>query len=182
MNRISEEVQLVGAVIALLVVAIVLWFPFPAHSTIERIEWRAVIEIEEFMPVHYVDTLNAPPDDAYNSTSRYQCDGYYDMQSKQYKETCEWRYTYDVDRYVHVRDVVETGTNRNPVFKDYTLEHAELYGNQRVGNKRIEYYATMSFGKQCKVTEDFWQRAEIGERVKAKKSILYGYWCHLAHE
>ena len=79
------------------------------------------------------------------------------------------KYYYEVERWVHERDVVTQGTDHDPQWGKVELSEAtgdNGVGQEREGSRSATYGVTTSDGKRYTADEDFWLSLEEGQSIR----------------
>lgn len=79
------------------------------------------------------------------------------------------KYYYEVERWVHTRDVTTSGTDHNPYWGEVTLSGAtgdNGVGQEREGKRSATYGVTDSKGKRYTAEEEFWTGLSEGQELK----------------
>lgn len=130
-------IAIVGGVFAL--ICCLLYFGFhPKSYTLEvkQISWEWNVHIEEYQIEHH-DGERSKPKDAYNVDKHYhpRTKTWTDDEGRTHtKDESYWTYDYDVNRWIEVRVVRNTGYDHEPFFLEYTL--AESNREDGIGAER----------------------------------------------
>lgn len=79
------------------------------------------------------------------------------------------KYTYDIERWVHERDVKTEGKDHDPKWGEVKLSGAtgaNGTGQEREGQRTGTYGVTDSAGKHYTADEDYWQKLEQGQEIE----------------
>ena len=79
------------------------------------------------------------------------------------------KYTYDIERWVHERDVKTEGKDHDPKWGEVKLSGAtgaNGTGQEREGQRTGTYGITDSAGKHYTADEDYWQKLEQGQEIE----------------
>jgi hypothetical protein len=83
------------------------------------------------------------------------------------------KYYFEIERWVHERDVTTSGEGREPYWGDVELsgpsgEHGT--GEEREGDRTGEYGVTDTDGSHYLADEDFWNSLEVGQKLEVRLS------------
>ena len=81
------------------------------------------------------------------------------------------KYYYEIEKWVHVRDVSTSGDDHSPQWGEVTLakasgEHGT--GEEREGQRSGTYYVYADDGTWYEADEDYWNSLEVGQKLKVK--------------
>lgn len=79
------------------------------------------------------------------------------------------KYYYDIERWVHERDVTTEGKDHEPKWGEVKLSEAtgaNGTGQEREGQRTGTYGITDSKGKHYTADEDYWQKLEQGQEIE----------------
>lgn len=176
--RINKKV-IVDISIALLtttLLAVLLIFLFKPKSytmKVKSIEWAYVVGVQKLEKVHHSGWSN-PPSGAYNVESYKKTRG----TDENGADTYDIWYEYDLDEWVHSRNVTTHGNDKEPYFGDYILKVTDDkrgLGNERVSNHIKTYTIGGTDVKTDEfyiidISEDIWSALEIGDELNFKKN------------
>lgn len=130
-------IAIIGGVFAL--ICGLLYFGFHQKSytlQVKQIQWEWNVHIEQYQVVHE-DGKRSKPSDAYNVKSHYhpRTKTWTDDEGRTHtKDESYWTYDYDVNRWIEVRVVRNTGYDHEPFFLEYSL--AESNREDGIGSER----------------------------------------------
>lgn len=174
---------IVGGVFAL--ICGLLYFGFhPKSYTLEvkQISWEWNVHIEQYQVEHH-DGERSKPKDAYNVDKHYhpRTKTWTDDEDRTHtKDESYWTYDYDVNRWIEVRVVRNTGYDHEPFFLEYTL--AESSREDGIGAERaIEeklYFAigTVAGGDgtltSVSINSDIWGTLTTNDELNYKQARI----------
>lgn len=181
-KKIIGIIAVVGVVIA--IIAYILCSPKEYTIRVSAITWEYGVHIEQYSVVHHTEE-RSHPSDAYNvvSSVRTETKTYTDEDGDTHTKFNTYIvYSYDVNRWVERRCVMNKGTDHNPEFKPYSLLHSERedsIGEERVGYFSKEYFASGPLvGSDdltlhtVRISEDIWEKLTTNDEINYLKSAV----------
>lgn len=140
---------------------------------VKSIEWTYTVVIQKLEKIHHSGWSN-PPSDAYNVESyrkRRRTDENGDP-------IYDFWFEYDLDEWVHSRNITTNGIDKEPYFGDYILKTTD--DKRGLGNERVlNYVKTYTIGGtdvktddfySFDISEDIWSVLKIGGEINFKKN------------
>ena len=81
------------------------------------------------------------------------------------------KYYYEIERWVHERDVTTSADDHNPQWGEVTLSQAtgeHGTGAEREGQRTTTCYVYADDGTSYTADEEFWNSLELGQQLKVK--------------
>ena len=181
----SKNIKLFIFTISVLIFTLICIAMFASIITVSGeitdISWTTRSYVQQYNVVSIVNRAGRPPKDAYDISSHQKCTYSYNQNSKQMDRKCHTEYDYKIDRWVDIYYTELQGTDRFPVYPKVELVHAETgYGNQRLGYTKLFYTISAQFDakhKSCTVSQQMWEQAEVGNKIRTSKNIARGFLC-----
>lgn len=185
----DEDMKTIAIIIASAVVIIcgLLYFGFHQKSytlDVKQISWEWNVHIEQFQVEHH-DDERSKPKDAYNVDKHYHphTKTWTDDDGKVHtKDESYWTYDYDVNRWIEVRVVRNTGYDHNPFFKEYTLAESQRedgIGAERANLEKLYFALGTVIGGDgslvsVPIDSDIWGTLTTNDELNYKKARVGG--------
>jgi len=185
----DADMKTIAIIIASAVVIIcgLLYFGFHQKSytlEVKQISWEWNVHIEQFQVEHH-DGERSKPSDAYN------VDRHYHHKTKTWtdddgtvhtKDESYWTYDYDVNRWIEVRVVRNTGYDHKPFFLEYTLAKSsreDNIGAERAIEEKLYFAIGTVIGGDGSLTSvpissDIWGTLTTNDELNYKQARVGG--------
>lgn len=167
-------------------IGFVIWLFTPRNYTLEvnQISWEWNVHIEQYQVEHH-DGERSKPLDAYNVDKHYhpRTKTWTDDDGNTHtKDESYWTYDYDVNRWIEVRVVRNTGCDHEPFFLDYTLAKSnreDNIGAERAIEEKLYFALGTVVGGDGELTSipissDIWGTLTTNDELNYKQARVGG--------
>lgn len=180
-----QIIAIIGSIVA--PICGLLYFGFHQKSytlEVKQIQWEWNVHIEEYQVEHH-DGERSKPSDAYNVDKHYhpKTKTWTDDDGEVHiKDESFWTYDYDVNKWIEVRVVRNTGCDHEPFFLDYTLAESSRedgIGAERAIEEKLYFALGTVIGgdgslKSIPISSDIWGTLTTNDELNYKQARVGG--------